>query len=81
MDALLADDGAVVEVWTKDPSTPAFTDLLNRAIDKPKEQQQEFGVAVTDQMLAFLDRWKDEHRRLKDHAAAPETGEAAHGPD
>jgi hypothetical protein len=30
-----------VEVWEKDPSTPAFTDLLNRALDKPKEQEQE----------------------------------------
>jgi hypothetical protein len=27
-----------VEVWQKDPSVPAFTDLLNRAIDKPAEQ-------------------------------------------
>jgi hypothetical protein len=26
-----------VEVWEKDPSVQAFTDLLNRAIDKPAE--------------------------------------------
>lgn len=27
-----------IEVWEADPSTPAFTDLMNRAADKPKEQ-------------------------------------------
>jgi len=30
-----------IEVWEKDPSVQAFTDLLNRAIDKPAEQLQE----------------------------------------
>lgn len=29
-----------IEVWEKDPSVQAFTDLLNRALDKPKEQEQ-----------------------------------------
>jgi len=31
----------LVEVWEKDPSVQAFTDLMNRALDKPKEQEQE----------------------------------------
>lgn len=31
----------IIEVWEKDPSVQAFTDLMNRAIDKPKEQEQE----------------------------------------
>lgn len=31
----------MVEVWEKDPSVQAFTDLMNRALDKPKEQEQE----------------------------------------
>ena len=35
----------IIEVWEKDPSTPAFTDLMNRALDKPKEQ--ELAVTVT----------------------------------
>lgn len=34
-------DDAVIEVWEKDPSVQAFTDLLNRALDKPAEQKQE----------------------------------------
>lgn len=37
----LADSEEVIEVWEKDPSVQAFTDLLNRALDKPKEQEQE----------------------------------------
>lgn len=34
----------LVEVWEKDPSVQAFTDLMNRALDKPKEQEQEVNV-------------------------------------
>jgi hypothetical protein len=32
------DDEEIIEVWEKDPSVQAFTDLLNRALDKPAEQ-------------------------------------------
>ena len=28
-----------IEVWEKDPSVQAFTDLLNRALDKPPEAE------------------------------------------
>lgn len=38
---------AVIEVWEKDPSVQAFTDLMNRAIDKPREQVQEVALTVT----------------------------------
>lgn len=31
-------DLETVEVWEKDPSVQAFTDLMNRALDKPAEQ-------------------------------------------
>jgi MOSC domain-containing protein YiiM len=30
-----------IEVWEKEPSTSAFTDLMNRTLDRPKEQEQE----------------------------------------
>ena len=30
-------DEEIIEVWEKDPSVQAFTDLLNRTIDKPAE--------------------------------------------
>ena len=47
--ALSGEDGEYVqlEVWEKDPSVQAFTDLLNRALDKPKEQEQEHKVDGT----------------------------------
>lgn len=45
MEALLEgkDDDALelLEVWDKDPNVQAFTDLMNRALDKPKEQEQD----------------------------------------
>jgi hypothetical protein len=34
----------IIEVWEKEPSTAAFTDLMNRALDKPKEQEQDVNV-------------------------------------
>ena len=34
----------LIEVWQKDPSVQAFTDLMNRALDKPKEQEQEHNI-------------------------------------
>ncbi len=37
----------LIEVWAKDPSVQAFTDLMNRALDKPKEQEIEHRVSVT----------------------------------
>lgn len=36
-----ADMPTLIEVWQKDPSVQAFTDLMNRAIDKPAEQEQQ----------------------------------------
>ena len=34
-----------IQVWEKDPSIAAFTDLANRAMDKPAEQVQAVAVA------------------------------------
>ncbi len=39
-----AEDRVVLEVWDKDPSVQAFTDLMNRALDKPAEQEQAMKV-------------------------------------
>ncbi len=40
-------DYTTVEVWEKDPSVQAFTDLMNRALDKPKEQDQDINANVS----------------------------------
>jgi len=45
------DDGSHYYVFTKDPSVQSFTDLMNRTLDKPKEQEQE--VAPTGRMTIF----------------------------
>lgn len=43
-----------VEVWEKDPSVQAFTDLLNRALDKPAEQKQEIELTGRLDLVARL---------------------------
>jgi len=52
----LGKDEEIIEVWEKDPSVQAFTDLLNRALDKPKEQEQDINLNVrdSDQVIARL---------------------------
>lgn len=54
--ARLGKDEEIIEVWEKDPSVQAFTDLLNRALDKPKEQEQDINLNVrdSDQVIARL---------------------------
>ncbi len=42
--AILNGDQARYYLATKDPSVQAFTDLMNRALDKPKEQAQDVEV-------------------------------------
>ena len=44
-------DHEIIEVWEKDPSVQAFTDLMNRALDKPKEQEQELAVKCALRIL------------------------------
>lgn len=39
---------------TKDPSTQAFTDLMNRALDKPKEQAADVNLHVTGDLAAAI---------------------------
>ena len=41
-----SDQYAQIEVWEKDPSVQAFTDLMNRALDKPKEQEQDLNIRM-----------------------------------
>jgi hypothetical protein len=42
--AKATDSQEIIEVWEKDPSVQAFTDLMNRALDKPAEQEQQVSV-------------------------------------
>ena len=50
------DTYAYLEVWEKDPSVQAYTDLMNRYLDKPKEQEQTLVITgelalVTEKLL------------------------------
>lgn len=47
-------DGTAISLFTRLPSTPAYTDLMNRALDKPTE-------GVQQQVSGTLEiRWKNE---------------------
>lgn len=48
------DSEEIIEVWEKEPSVQAFTDLMNRALDKPKEQEQEIRVSGDDALIQAL---------------------------
>lgn len=43
-----------IEVWEKDPSVQAFTDLMNRALDKPAEHHEVSGLDGTPLVI----QWK-----------------------
>lgn len=55
-------DEEIIEVWEKDPSVQAFTDLMNRALDKPKEQEVE--VKVTGELSLVPERLAAARKRL-----------------
>jgi len=49
-----ASDEETIEIWEKDPSIQAFTDLMNRALDKPKEQEQEIKLTGEADLIEKL---------------------------
>ena len=57
VDRLLAEGEENRDYWifTKDPSVQAFTDLMNRALDKPKEQAQEVTLTGTVELVSRLE--------------------------
>lgn len=59
----LQPDEEIIEIWEKDPSVQAFTDLLNRAIDKPAEQPQELKLSGE---VSIVDRLQAARKRLAD---------------
>jgi hypothetical protein len=55
-----AKQGSTFLVYTKDPNSNAAKDMLDRAIDRPKEQPMEMKVDASD---ALIERLKDGMRR------------------
>ena len=49
----------IIEVWDKQPSTAAYIGLMDRALDKPKEQEQRIALTVTD----LVERLKSARKR------------------
>ena len=59
----LGDTEEVVEVWEKDPNVQAFTDLMNRALDKPAEQEIPVALRMP-QAEAILTALEEGRRRV-----------------
>ena len=53
-----------IEVWEKDPSTQAWTDLANRVLDKPAEQEQRMSVTLEIEVLRRLDAGRQRNALL-----------------
>lgn len=62
-----------IEVWEKDPSVQAFTDLMNRLIDKPAEQEQVVTFKADAELIAALQQGRQ--RVLKAIDVTPEVRE------
>lgn len=58
----------IIEIWEKDPSVQAFTDLMNRALDKPKEQEQDINLRGSVDIIGIL---RSRHARRNDQKAPP----------
>jgi len=43
-------------IFMKDPSTAAFTDLMNRAFDKPKEQEQDITLTHDGPLVIRIEK-------------------------
>ncbi len=60
IDAAIASGRQTCWIYLKDPSVQAFTDLMNRALDKPKEQIQELDIRGSIDVVDIL---KQRHAR------------------
>jgi len=50
--------GTVIEVWEKEPDMAAIRELLDRALDKSKEQEQKLDMHMTGDVDKFVARIK-----------------------
>lgn len=63
---IFEDPTVIVEVWDKQPSTPAYTDLMNRALDKAKEQEQEIRLTGEVELLSRLEAGRKRNAERKE---------------
>lgn len=66
--AKAGNDEEIIEVWEKYPSVQAFSELLNRAIDKPKEQLQEVKLSGSVELIQMLHAGRERAAKAKKQA-------------
>ena len=57
-------DNEIIEVWEERPNVQAFTDLMNRTLDKPTETVHQTITGDAD-LLSRLDAWKQRNAKGK----------------
>ncbi len=58
-------DTETIEVWEKDPAIQAYSDLLNRALDKPQEPKQQIEISGDADLIATLLAGRQHAAKLK----------------
>lgn len=58
-------DEEIIEVWEKDPSVQAFTDLMNRTIDMPAKPPEQVNMTVKGS-VTLTERVAEARKRLAD---------------
>lgn len=58
-------DTEIIEVWEKDPSVQAFTDLMNRTIDMPAKPPEQVNMTVKGS-VTLTERVAEARKRLAD---------------
>jgi hypothetical protein len=61
--AQLGTNEELIQVWAKDPNLQAFTDLMDRALDKPRKQEQDVRLNLTEEN-ALIARLEEARRRV-----------------
>jgi hypothetical protein len=65
------EEGSYYWIYTKDPNVQAFTDLMNRALDKPAEHvHQEIDVNVSQERVDRLNRALQRMEEHEEHRIA-----------
>ena len=60
----------IIEVWEKNPSIHAFTDLMNRTLDDPKEQNLPVSLQMP-QAEVILERLSERRKRVAGVGGGP----------
>jgi hypothetical protein len=63
IDAACAVGARAFKIFTQAPNTSTFTDLMNRTLDKAREQPQDMNISGTLDVVSLLRQRHSRHRK------------------